>query len=91
MGLVSFFRRFVSNFASIAHPITNLTKKNTVFQWGQTQQTAFELLKQKLLSKPILKLFYPRKYTELHTDASSVGIAGMLLPRGTDNLMHLVL
>lgn len=81
IGLVSFFRHFVPKFASIARPITELTKK----------QTTFDTLKDKLLSKPVLKLFDPKKYTELHTDASSVGIAGMLLQRGADNLMHLVL
>lgn len=91
IGLVSFFRRFVPNFATIARPITDLTKKSSILQWGKEQQIAFDALRQKLLSKPILKLFNPRSYTELHTDASAVGIAGMLLQRGSDELMHLVL
>lgn len=78
LGLCNYYRRFIHNFAAIAKPLTDLTKKNIPFQWQDTQQNAFEILKQKLCSEPILK--YPN-FEEpfiLTTDASDYAISGIL-------------
>ena len=80
IGLASFFRRFVPKFSEIVWPLTNLTKNDCSFCWKEEQQKSFELIKQKLTSKPVLKIYNPAAFaTELHTDASSIGIAAMLL------------
>lgn len=81
LGLTGFFRRFIQNYARIAEPLTRLTKKHTKFQWGSEQDESFEQLKQKLTSEPVLALYDPDAETELHTDASSKGLAAMLLQR----------
>lgn len=85
-GLVSYFRKFIYNFASLAQPITLLLKKNAPFVWGAIQREAFEFLKQKLSERPILNIYDPNaKYTEIHTDASKHGLAGILMQKLDDS------
>jgi len=90
MGLASLFRRFVPKFAEKARPITELTRKETKFKWGPEQQSAFEQIKLDLLSEPVLQLFDATRPTELHTDASCNGLAGMLLQRDKSGELRLV-
>ena len=81
LGLSGFFRKFIAKFSQISEPLTMLTRKNNEFYWSEAQQKAFELLKEKLISKPILAFFHTELPTELHTDASLTGLAGSLLQR----------
>jgi len=53
-GLASFYRRFVKDFGTIAAPLHDIVKKDVVFKWGEEQQKAFEILKEKLTNAPIL-------------------------------------
>lgn len=89
-GLCGFFRRFVPRYAEIAQPISDLLKDNVPFTWLTLQNDAFQELKDRLTSQPVLQLYNPRAETELHCDASSVGLSGMLLQRGVNNRLHLV-
>jgi len=54
LGLCSYYRRFVAGFSGIAAPLHALTQKGISFHWGQLEQTAFDELKDRLLSAPIL-------------------------------------
>ncbi|GJZ12183.1 putative reverse transcriptase domain-containing protein [Tanacetum coccineum] len=56
LGLVGYYRRFIEGFSKIAKPMTKLTQKKIQFVWGDKQEAAFQLLKQKLCSAPILAL-----------------------------------
>ncbi|GJQ89821.1 putative reverse transcriptase domain-containing protein [Tanacetum coccineum] len=56
LGLVGYYRRFIEGFSKIAKPMTKLTQKKVKFVWGDKQEAAFQLLKQKLCSAPILAL-----------------------------------
>ncbi|KAM7304055.1 putative polyprotein of retroviral origin [Ixodes scapularis] len=71
MGLTGFLRRFIPHYALKAEPLTRLIKKDTKFTWGIEQH--------ELTEPPILKLYDPSAPTELHTDASMYGLAGMIL------------
>ncbi|XP_028173660.1 uncharacterized protein LOC114362443 [Ostrinia furnacalis] len=84
LGLASFFRRFVKDFASIARPLTDLLRKNTPWRWSQNEEGAFIKLKDNLTKRPILALYNHAAETQLHTDASQIGVAGILLQRLND-------
>ena len=64
--------------------------KNVKFVWGKEQEKAFLDLKERLSSHPILKDNNPEARTEVHTDASSRGIGGILLQEGEDEKLHAV-
>lgn len=81
LGLTSYFRKFVRGYAVIAHDLYKLLKKNEPWMWTSDQQTAFEKLKTILTNRPVLALYNHTAETEVHTDASSKGIAGILLQR----------
>ena len=78
LGLCSYYRRFVQGFSTIARPLVQLTEKSTQFKWEKEQQIAFDTLKDKLTSAPILA--YPQVTGEfiLDTDASDTGIGAVL-------------
>lgn len=79
--LASYFRRFVPNFSSVAKPLYELVKKNAVFKFNEEEYEAFEALKQRLASKPVLAIFSPTAETELHCDASASGFGAILLQK----------
>lgn len=88
IGLASFFRRFVKDFALLASPLTDLLKSNFKWKWTDEQAKAFESLKRKLVERPILALYDAELETELHTDASKIGIAGILMQRNKEGLLR---
>ncbi|GJZ12546.1 hypothetical protein Tco_0547776 [Tanacetum coccineum] len=56
LGVTDYYRRFIEGFSKIAKPLTRLTQKNKSYIWGEEQESAFQLLKQKLCEAPILAL-----------------------------------
>jgi len=55
IGLAGYYRRFVQDFSKIAAPLTKLTRKGEKYIWTEECASAFEELKNKLISAPILK------------------------------------
>ncbi|GJR46334.1 hypothetical protein Tco_1314437 [Tanacetum coccineum] len=48
LGLAGYYQRFIENFSKIAKPLTLLTQKNKAYVWGDKQDEAFQILKEKL-------------------------------------------
>lgn len=89
IGLTSYFRKFINNYAMIAKPLTDLLKKKGEFQFGEEQIQAFEELKSRLCCEPVLRIFDIHLETELHTDASKYGYAAILMQRDSyDGKLH---
>ncbi|UYV79479.1 hypothetical protein LAZ67_17002785, partial [Cordylochernes scorpioides] len=78
LGLSSYYRRFIPNYAHIAQPLNALLKKDSVFSWNIEERHAFEALKSALISEPVLGHFDHSSPTEIHTDASNYGIGAVL-------------
>ncbi|GJQ93983.1 putative reverse transcriptase domain-containing protein [Tanacetum coccineum] len=55
-SLAGYYRRFIEGFSKIAKPMTKLTQKKIKFDWSDKAEAAFQLIKQKLCSAPILAL-----------------------------------
>lgn len=88
LGLASYFRRFVPNFATKVSPLYNLLKKDVDFDWSSDCQQAFQIIKDILTQRPVLKIYDPVAQTEVHTDASSVGLGAILLQKDEDGKLH---
>lgn len=88
LGLFSYFRKFIPNYARIAHPLQRLMKEDVKFEINDDCRAAFEELKEKLITPPVLAIFDRSKETELHTDASAVGFGAVLMQRQSDGKMH---
>ncbi|GJU90956.1 putative reverse transcriptase domain-containing protein [Tanacetum coccineum] len=81
LGLAGYYRRFIEGFSKIAKPMTKLTQKKIKFEWGDKQEAAFQLLKQKLCSAPILALPEGSEDFIAYCDASKKGLGAMLMQR----------
>ncbi|GFU38620.1 retrovirus-related Pol polyprotein from transposon 17.6 [Trichonephila clavipes] len=77
----SCYRRYIPNFSEIAKPLTDLTKKNSMWKWVSEQEEAFRDLKSKLASPPVLKPADGTKPFVIRTDASSVALGVVLFQR----------
>jgi hypothetical protein len=62
MGLASYYRRFITGFSRIYHPITSLQRKEKKFQWIEDCERSFEKLKQLLTNAPTLRIADPNEY-----------------------------
>nr|GEX42646.1 putative reverse transcriptase domain-containing protein [Tanacetum cinerariifolium] len=74
-------RRFIEGFSKITKPMTKLTQKKIMFDWGDKQEAAFQLLKQKLCSTPILALLKGAEDFVAYCDALHKGIGAVLMQR----------
>ncbi len=89
LGLANYYRRFIPSFASIAHPLHCLLRKNTKFIWSEETQEAFNNIKSRFSSAPVLA--YPNRELPfmVETDSSNFAIGAILsqiLPK--DNKVH---
>jgi RNase H-like domain found in reverse transcriptase len=87
LGFCNFYRRFIKDYSRIARPLNRLTKASLPFQWDTDCQTAFDELKKRLASAPVLRHYQPDLPTRIETDASDEVIAGVL-PQQKGNDWH---
>ncbi|GJY42766.1 putative reverse transcriptase domain-containing protein [Tanacetum coccineum] len=81
LGLAGYYRRFIEGFSKIAKSMTKLTQKGIKFDWGEKEENAFQLIKQKLCSAPILALPEGSKDFVVYCDASHKGLGAVLMQR----------
>ncbi|GKD85749.1 putative reverse transcriptase domain-containing protein [Tanacetum coccineum] len=81
LGLAGYYRRFIKGFSKIAKPMTKLTQKNVRFDCSEKAEAAFQMLKQKLCSAPILALPEGSENFMVYCDASRKGLGVVLMQR----------
>jgi len=81
LGLASYYRRFVKDFAAIASPLHALTKKGAVFCWTEECRRAFERLKDALTTAPVLAMPDDESEVLIDVDASDFAIGCVLSKR----------
>jgi hypothetical protein len=79
MGLAGYYRRFVERFSQISNPITHLQRKGVKFEWTSECEKAFNELKHRLTTAPILKVPDMDKDFLVCTDASEEGLGAVLM------------
>lgn len=78
LGLAGFYRHYIHHYSHTADPLTELLKKDTGFQWNHAQQHAFDTLKSKVSSAPVLIYPDPERHFVLTCDASSRAVGAVL-------------
>ena len=93
LGFTGYYRRFIKDYAKIVKPLNDLLvghpthkpvsrkkrkKSSVLWEWGEAQQSAFNTLKEKLSSPPVLAYADFSKPFVLHTDASTEGLGAVL-------------
>jgi len=78
LGFCNFYRRFIPEYGKIAKPLVQLTKTGIAFQFDRKCWNAFEELKARLTSAPVLRHYDPELESMIETDASDGVLAGVL-------------
>ncbi|GBG59842.1 hypothetical protein CBR_g66645 [Chara braunii] len=89
LGLASYYPKFVPKFYVIAHPPSRLTSKNVAYAWCEKCETAFQALKEALVSHHVLRIADPNLTFVATMDASQNGIGAVLQQDDGDGLRPL--
>lgn len=87
-GLANYFRKFVPNFSTVARPLNDLIKKDTPWKWGAAECEAVDKIRKLITEAPILAYPDLNKPFILETDASGVGIGGVLIQKDDAGVEH---
>ncbi|XP_023806908.1 uncharacterized protein LOC105356774 isoform X2 [Oryzias latipes] len=88
LGFANFYRRFIKNYSKIASPLYALTSCKRTFSWNQEAESAFQELKYRFTSAPVLITPDPGRQFIVEVDASDTGIGAILSQRSQDNKVH---
>nr|GFC77309.1 putative reverse transcriptase domain-containing protein [Tanacetum cinerariifolium] len=81
LGLAGYYQRFIEGFSKIAKSMTKLTQKAIKFDWGEKEENAFQLIKQKLCNASILVLPEGSEDFVVYCDASHKGLGAVLMQK----------
>nr|GEU29497.1 retrotransposon protein, putative, Ty3-gypsy subclass [Tanacetum cinerariifolium] len=81
LGLAGYYRRFIEGFLKITKSMTKLTQKGIKIDWGEKEENAFQLIKQKLCSAPILALPKGSEDFVVYCDVSHKGLGAVLMQK----------
>ncbi len=79
LGMAGFYSKYIEKSSALAAPLTDLTRKNQPFKWDETCQSAFEEIKRRLVSSPVLVKANLSQQFLLETDASQHHVAAVLV------------
>jgi hypothetical protein len=87
LGFCNFYRPFIRGFATVAHPLNELTRKDTPWAWETRQQQVFTTLKHRVTNEPILAQPVLNDQFDL-VDASGFAVGAVLLQKKEDGKRH---
>jgi hypothetical protein len=90
LGHTGYYQKFIKGYAHITTPMEKLLKKEAKFQWNEDCQKGLDVLKQKLVTVPILVFPDWKKEFHIHVDASSIVLGAVLAQPGEGELDHLI-
>lgn len=92
LGLTSWFRKFLSNYATVVEPLQQLLRTNTQaeLEWTDVADKSFTKLKTMLLKSPVLTIYDPKLPTFITTDASDYGLGAVLTQLHTERAERVV-
>ena len=90
LGLANYYRWFVKDFAKIVRLLHEITRKENKWSWGERQQKAFEELKKKFITEPVLVTPDLDKEMRVEADASDFVMGRVLSMKGEDEKWKLV-
>lgn len=88
LGEIRYWRKFIANFSLIASPLHALTSVKQIFQWEGKQQKAFDALKEKICTAPVLALLDLQQPFEIETDASGYAMGVVLMQKRKPICFH---
>ena len=74
LRLAGYYRRFIKGFARLSSPMTKLTRKGKKFEWNDTYERAFQELKRKLTTTPVLAISRSGEKYSIYSDVSHSGL-----------------
>nr|GEW09244.1 putative reverse transcriptase domain-containing protein [Tanacetum cinerariifolium] len=81
LGLAGYYQRFIEGFLKMSKPLTKFTQKRKKYIWEEDQESAFQLLKQKLYEAPIIALPEANDDFSFYYDASLQGLGAVLMQK----------
>ncbi|GKB47133.1 reverse transcriptase domain-containing protein [Tanacetum coccineum] len=81
LGLAGYYQRFIEGFSLFSKPLNKLTQKDKKYEWGKEEEEAFQTLKKKLCSAPILALPEGTEDFVVYCDISLKGYGAVLMQR----------
>lgn len=87
LGFANYYRRFIHEYSRMTRPLNNLTK-DVPYVWTSEQQSAFDDLKKRFVSAPVLLNFREYEPVYLETDASNVALGCVLSQKDSNGFMH---
>ena len=88
IGFCNFYRRFIQDFADIARPLHDLTRKTIAWKWTEKERAAFRKLKETITSSPVLIFPSENKSYKLEADSSDFATGAVLSQEGEDGKWH---
>ena len=89
LGLINYYAKFISNFASLLHPLNELLRKDHKWQWTKQCSDVFVEAKKRLASAPVLAHYDPTLPIILAGDASAYGVGAVISHSYPDGLKGL--
>ena len=90
LGMTGYYRQTVPDYAQKAAPLVALTHKKAVFEWGETQNDSFELLKQNLMSGRVMAYPQTNKPYKLFTDACDYACGAILVQEDEEGIERVI-